>query len=450
MKNLRYIILSLAAVFGSCADKLEIEPLNTVSTDGAVATSGDVEALLVGAYWALGDGDVLGGNIQRDAELLGDDGEIAWDGTFVAPGQIWDKEMLIDNDQAEETWLDAYRAINITNTVLVNLEKVDESKRDRVEGEAKFIRGLVYFELVRTFGKTWTDGNPNQNLAVPLVLSPDETKNLTRNTVSEVYEQVILDLQDAESKLPTRNNFFATTYAASAILSRVYLMQNDYANALSAANRVINSGIYNLTTSFADAFGRTSTQSTNRNSNGNATPEDVFAIQVTSQAGVNNLQVFFDPTGRGDIPVLDDHLAIYEPGDARGAFFITSGGVRYTRKFSNVYGNVPVVRLAEMYLTRAECNTRLGSTVGDSPVDDINMLRNRANLTNIGSVDLNYILDERRRELAFEGLLIHDIKRTQRFVGTLPYNSPNLVFPIPQRERILNPGLIQNEGYVAN
>lgn len=450
MKKIRYTALLLAALFTGCADKLEVEPFNTVSTDGAVATSGDVEALLVGAYWSLGDGDLLGGNIQRDAELLGDDGEIAWDGTFVAPGQIWDKEMLIDNDQAEATWLDAYRTINITNTVLANIDKVDASKKARVEGEAKFIRGLIYFELARTFGRTWTDGNPAQNLAVPLVLTPDVTDLLTRNTVSEVYTQVIQDLTDAEANLPTRNNFFATTYSASAILSRVYLMQNNYASALTAANRVITSGQFSLTAAFADVHARTSAQGTNRNSNGNATSEDVFAVQVTSQAGVNNLQVFFDPTGRGDIPVEDAHLTLYDAGDARGSFFVTSGGIRYTRKFSNVFGNVPVVRLAEMYLTRAECNARLASAVGDSPLNDVNRLRNRATLVNIGAVDVDYILDERRRELAFEGSLIHDIKRTQRSVGALPYDAPDLVFPIPQRERILNPDLVQNEGYVAN
>ncbi len=451
MKLTKFIIISIAATLLSCGDKLEIEPLNSVGSGRALSTSADVEALLVGAYWAIGDGDVYGGNILRDAELMGDDGEVAWDGTFVAPGEIWDKNMLITNDQARETWLESYRVINMANTVLANLELVTSDKKERVEGEAKFLRGATYFELVRLFGKTWTDGSPSSNPGVPLILEPtrpeDVDVKVTRNTVAEIYTQVIDDLTDGLTLLPVRNGFFATRFSASAILSRVYLMQNDYASALTAANFVITDGGFDLTTLVADAFGKTSTQATNRSSNGNATPEDVFAVQVTSQAGVNSLWNFFDPAGRGDIPIEDAHIALYEAGDARLNLFATSGGIRYTTKFNNRFGNVSIVRLAEMYLTRAECNFRLSSAVGDTPLNDINRIRGRVTLMPLIVLTLDEILLERRKELAFEGHLLHDLKRTQRAVGALPFNSPKLVFPIPQRETLLNVDLQQNESY---
>jgi hypothetical protein len=220
-------------------------------------------------------------------------------------------------------------------------------------------------------------------------------------------------------------------------------MQNNYSAAAASANRVIGSGQFSLTSEFADAFNRTSTAVTSRTSNSNATTEDVFAMQVTSQAGVNNMWTFFDPAGRSDIPIEAAHFLLYEPGDARADFFDGD----FTLKFNNTFGNVPIVRLAEMYLTRAEANFRAGTSVGATPLDDINRIRNRAALSSIGSVTIGSILAERRTELAFEGHLIHDLKRTQRPVGVLPFNSPKLVFPIPQRERILNPDLVQNEGY---
>src|SRR5687767_559362 len=118
MKNniLRLSAVVLALFFSGCADNLEVEPQNSIDAANALKTSSDVEALLVGAYDALGNGDLYGGNLQRDSELLGDAGEIFWDGTFVAPQEIFSKSILINNDQASETWLEAYETINICNT----------------------------------------------------------------------------------------------------------------------------------------------------------------------------------------------------------------------------------------------------------------------------------------------------------------------------------------------
>ncbi len=458
MRHMKTKILSVLVIFSflvSCDDRLDIAPLNSIDAQDAVRTSADVEALLTGAYATLGDGDLYGGNILRDSELLGDDGEIFWGGTFVAPGEIWDKAMLITNDQARETWLDGYRTIDIANTVLANLDLVTADRRARVEGEARFIRGTIYFELVRLYARTWTDGNPAANPGLPLILQPTSLENVntpvTRNSVAEVYAQIITDLQTAETLLSNRNAYFATTFAASAMLSRVFLMQNNYADALAKADRVISvggsGGPYSLVPAFGDVFARNATRLANRGSNTNATSEDIFAVQVTEQAGVNNMYTFFDPNGRGDIDIESFHLSLYEAADVRRAFFRISGGLRYTLKFSNRFGNVTIIRLAEMYLTRAECNQRLASAVGATPLDDINRIRNRAGLANAASVTLDQILLERRRELAFEGHQLHDLKRTQRAVGALPFNSPALVFPIPQRERIINPSLAQNEGY---
>ena len=119
----------------------------------------------------------------------------------------------------------------------------------------------------------------------------------------------------------------------------------------------------------------------------------------------------------------------------------------YTQKFLDTFGNIIVFRLAEMYLTRAEANFRLGTAIGATPLADINAIRTRANLKPATTVTLASILKERHLELAFEGHTLYDIKRNKGNVGTLPYNSPKLILPIPQREVDVNPKLVQNEGY---
>ena len=118
-----------------------------------------------------------------------------------------------------------------------------------------------------------------------------------------------------------------------------------------------------------------------------------------------------------------------------------------TSKYTNQYGNIHVIRLAEMYLIRAEANYRLGTSLGATPLDDINTIRGRAKASALTTVTLDDILLERRRELAFEGFLIHDIKRTKGNVGSLNWNSDKLVFPIPLREMQVNNKLVQNPGY---
>ena len=453
MKNIKLQSLATIAGLGlllmSCGDRLNIEPDNTISANQAVETYDDVQALLVGAYDILGDDDLYGGIVLRDGELLGGDDEVFWDGTFVDPGEIYNKRILVNNLQVEQTWYEAYQTINITNNVLANLDVVREDEQARVEGEARFIRGTLYFELVRFYGRAWNDGDPATNLGVPIVLEPTTVINdesfVTRATVAQVYEQVLTDLEAAADLLPESNGFFATTYAAQGMLSRVYLMQGRYPEAAEAANTVIASGEYALNDNYADAF-----------ANETNTVEDIFAMQVTSQDGVNEMNRFFAPPsnlGRGDIYMLEPHLELYEEGDERLDLFYFDEDQEqtYTGKWTEQFGNVNVIRLAEMYLTRAEANFRAGTAIGATPLQDINTIRARAGLEPLTEVTLDIILRERHLELAFEGHRIHDLKRTGRPVGEFPFDSPKLVYPIPQREIDANPELQdqQNAGYEA-
>ena len=116
-------------------------------------------------------------------------------------------------------------------------------------------------------------------------------------------------------------------------------------------------------------------------------------------------------------------------------------------KWADADKNIPIVRLAEMYLTPAEGNLEAGTNHGASPLVDFNLIRNRAGLADLDSVDRNAIRNERRFELAYEGFALHDALRWKQSVGTLPYNSPRLVLPVPEREIEINPEMEQNPGY---
>lgn len=446
IKNTVPVLLAAMVIVAGCGDQLNIEPAQSIGEDVALSTSENVQATLVGAYDGLSDADVMGGNPLFEPDLLADDGGVRWVGSFEEPEQMWLKRLQVENGDVEDAWTDAYDAINIVNNVLSALDVVEESERDRVEGEALFLRGLIYFQLAELFGQPWSAGDQSSNLAVPLITEPtraiDGSAEVPRNTVADVYDFVLSDLTRAESLLPATNGFFATSNAAAAILSRVYLQQGNFAAARDAANRVITSGQFSLVPAYANAFA----QDVN-------TSEDIFAIQVTSQDGVNNMNTFYAPDefgGRGDIDILQPHLDLYEDGDERRAlFFVDEGGANRTGKWINIFGNIGIVRLAEMYLTRAEGNFEEGTSIGATPAEDVNTVRSRAGLDDLsaGEVDKDAILFERRLELAFEGQMLHDIKRTQRSVGPLTFDAPELVYPVPQREIDVNTSLEQNTGY---
>lgn len=445
-------LLLASAALSSCNKKLDIEPVNQVSNEKALQNSDDVEAALLGAYNLLGSSSqssasLYGGQIQFLSELLGDNGEIQFVGTYSYPKEFFNKNLLPQNNGVATTWTEAYRAINSVNSVLANISKVTAAKQARVEGEARFIRGALYFELVRLYAKDYSDGSPQANPGVPLVLTPTttitETSKVSRNTVAEVYAQVLTDLTTSESRIPATGSpsYAATKYAAAAMLSRVYLQQRNYPEAAAAANRVISataSGgpVYTLASSVAVEF--------NTPTN---TSEDIFALQVTAQSGINDLHTFFSESGRGgDVEVQASLLSQFEPGDARRALFDRTN--TYTLKYEQQYANVKVIRLAEMYLTRAEANFRAGTTLGATPLADVNRIRTRAGLAPLATLtSVASILKERHLELAFEGFTLADAKRTGTSVGSIPFNADRLVLPIPQRERDVNPNLAQNPGY---
>jgi len=199
------------------------------------------------------------------------------------------------------------------------------------------------------------------------------------------------------------------------------------------------------------------------------TAESIFEIQQnqqnnagTSNSGMATFYASLPGIGRADLMVDNDFWDTYPAGDLRKQewYYLGIGENaadpdnevynRYTSKWKSFYQNLPVVRLAEMYLIRAECNARLGTTVDASPEEDLAQINNpvRTGLPVISHPTLEDILYQRELELAYEGARIHDVKRLHEATGSFNWTDPKLVLPIPQRDVDASEGvLVQNPGY---
>lgn len=479
------IILALTAVgLPSCESFLDIEPQQSVS-DQAVYTSHEgVVNALNGAWERIAGPQLYAGTSIFHSDLVANQNDMNWIGTFIGYREMNWKTFSTTDGTVAAKWIRSYHAIDLINNVLANLDQVREAERDRVEGEALFIRGIMYFELVRFYALPYVKGTDNSQPGVPLVTTP--TTGITddsypsRATVAAVYQQVLSDLNTAKSRLGVvdagagANAGRATSSTAAAFLVRVHLAMEEWQLAAQEADFVIsNFGGYSaLHATPRAAF-----------NNDEYTSEDVFMIRqdANSHAGAANdgIATFFASLaglGRGDVNITSDHLERYEEGDLRAQitdnpdivviadvptmFYVgvgTDAGNIMSSKWGKYDANINVIRLAEMILSRAEANYRNGSSIGAAPLDDVNAIRQRAGVEPWTELTLEHIYEERKRELAFEGHMLHDMRRFRGSTvapsgsthegQTLQWNDDRLVLPIPQREMDVNPNLVQNPGY---
>jgi starch-binding outer membrane protein, SusD/RagB family len=395
----------LAGVVTSCEDFLDIEPQLAVSDDAIYASHDGVINALHGAWERIAGPQLYAGTSVFQSDLVANAGELNWIGTFIQYRQ-WNWKAMDPNDGfITAKWARSYQAIDLTNNILSSLAVVDEGHRARVEGEARFIRGILYFELVRFYAAPYVQGEANTHDGVPLVLTPTaaitDDDYPSRAPVNAVYQQIISDLTQAKTllgNLPATsgaNAGRATVSTTAAFLARVYMAMENWEGAANEANQVIsNLGGYSaLRSTPRDAF-----------NNDEYTSEDVFMIiqNPTSHAGSANdgITTFFASLpglGRGDVYASSAHFARFEENDLRiqitdnpaigtiadvpTMIYIGRGtdpGNPMTAKWGKHDANVPVIRLAEMILTRAEANFRNGSTIGAEPLADIMAIRNRA------------------------------------------------------------------------
>ncbi|MEO6346917.1 MAG: RagB/SusD family nutrient uptake outer membrane protein [Aquaticitalea sp.] len=441
MKKIILIVMVLMTAM-SC-NTLEVEPQNSIPAEQAFQTKDDIDRGILGAYASFQSLSYYGRTYNIFSDLSADNLSHPIDATATAYAEVDNNNILPENGSVGGIWAICYDGINVANNVIAKvptIEDMTEEERNEALAELYFIRGLNHFNLLNYFG------------AIPLKLTP--TVGVTeldapRNPVIEVYAQIIEDLTFASVYLPSGGDKTrATKYAAKAILARVFLYKKDYAQAAATATEVIEDGGYTLLDNYADVFA------------GDASSESIFEIYF-SQTERNRIAEYNFPhslNGRREVGPSESLLAAYETNDERyDASIAVEGAEAYAIKYDDLSlgaDNVIVIRLAEMYLIRAEANANLNGDI-NAIKSDINKIRQRANLNDTTATTypqlLTVIEKERRVEFAFEGQRWFDLVRTGRAIEVLPnVNSTNqTLFPIPSDEIQTNnsPGLIQNPGY---
>jgi len=429
----------------SACNVLDQESEVLILNENAITDAASAESALNGLYDALQSGSLYGGRWAMASELLANNARAA------AFQQFWaelDRGIVpTANAHVEDAYVAAYRAVVTANAILAavpDLSGMTESEKGRLTGTAHFVRGLVFFELLRRHGEFW-DQSSAFGVALPLVPAT-EIVEIPRSSVAETYTQIVSDLETAISSLSDQGDkFYASQGAAEAILARVRLYEGNYAEAERLATAVIDNGSYSLLADYNEVY-------TVENS-----AEAIFEIEFTLQdQNIWADDMYLTPP---EVAVSTDLVSFFNArGEAeRGLLFEDLGGIVRCTKYGNSPDadgeNTLVARLSEMYLIRAEALAMQGATTDALP--DLNELRNRAGMPDLSpasvsseSALVNTLLDERRAELAFEGHYWFDLVRLGQMESTLSLDAFRRILPIPQREMNITDGtMVQNPGY---
>jgi len=484
MKNITLFAIALGALLTSCSDSFFNElPPDQLTEDQFLSNKNDLEDILFDAYsrlrtaytnqYAIGDvaaDNAYNSKLNNSVDLI----------------SINESNVDPNNNVLQSIWSGSYYVIARTNLVLDNVEKLDISENDRrqLKGEAVFLRSLIYFNLIRIYGD------------VPLVLkdvsSPNEAISYKRESVDQIYNQIISDLTSVEDYLPpaysnNKNIGRATKIAVKSLLGDIFLTRKNYQKALEKFSEIVSSNEAALLDDYSQIF-----DSKNANNK-----EIIFAVQYArdldpSQGNPLVTRAWPNESvgdgllrlGQGNFLITDDLDRAFEENDKRKAMnnydFVTGYSRRYvfTRKYYDNEMTVKVesgndwiiYRYGDILLKLAESLNEVGQTA--EAFIYLDMIRRRAGLeTNIqlkeSQTEMRRALEkERRLELNCEGHRWFDLLRTGRLIevmnahfqdSTLDHHQVGtnssvseheLLFPIPLFEINLNPeNLTQNPGY---
>jgi len=462
--SLKHIPLALAAtcflVFTSCGeDFLDLAPNEALPVDGAITNTAGLEAAVIGVYSQIQNSSYYGRYMLLLPDVMSDD--VKQNASANRAAEFAQYNAASFDFIPTDMWEEIYQVVNNANTVInANLE-VGGAERDALVGEALTARALAHFDLVRLYGQTYNFTSGATHAGVPIILVFDQNNEPTRNTVAEVYAQVESDLEAAIGFLDNDGpNTRFSQAAAQGILARVKLYQNKWSEAEAMASAAISSGFATLTPS----ENYVSTWS-NKEVPG-ALMQVVF--NETDNNGSDALGGMYIETGYGDYLPAEDLTDLIPEGDVRGELFASDSvnlggefGFIRVSKFSDTQGEnaLPIIRLAEVYLIRAEARARLGSD--PEAQEDVTLIRRRGLpsadvVTATGDDLIAEILMEKRIELAFEGHRLFELTRLGQGVMRgdctapvceIPYPSDRFILPIPQAELDANPNIQQNPGF---
>jgi tetratricopeptide (TPR) repeat protein len=423
---------------------MDVEPENATTAEVAFQNQEDIEKGILGAYASFQGLSYYGRTYGIFSDLSADNLSHPADATASEYSEVDNNNILPENGSIYGIWATIYDGINVANNVISKVPTIadmSEQEKNVALAELYFIRALNHFNLMNYYG------------AIPIKTMPTvgvDNLDAPRDPVNEVYSQIINDLNFAVEYLPASGNKTrGSKYAAIALLARVYLYKKNYTQAIAMASEVIESGGYTLLPDYTSVFAN------------DQTPESIFEI-FFSETERNRIAEYNFPhslNGRREVQPSESLINAYETGDERFPASIAFEGTEaYAKKYDDLSlgaDNYIILRLAEMYLIRAEAQASLGAPNISLVQDDINIVRERANLLptyQTSITQLQRIIEkERRVEFAFEGQRWFDLVRTNRAIAVLPnVNSTNqTLFPIPSEEIQTNnsPGMTQNPGY---
>ncbi len=474
----------------ACRKALDKVPYDQVPQEYAFNTEQDFTNALRGLYNRM----IITGNSTATFaanNYLGGEDAFAW---ASSPDILADNVVIVSTGRRSqqaffqwtysantttETWRDGYQVIRLANSILENTDNLEDSEtefRSNAEGEALAVRGMAHFDLLRVYAKpvSGPQAAGGSDPGVPYVTTTDVEAMPGRHTVRDVYERVVADLEKAENLIAANNGHGRLSKAAvSGLLSRVFLYGGEWQKAKNAADRALavnnDVGAFNL----FPAIWRDETES-----------GVLFKVIITTidrvRIGVGYNQP--GPTGiRNEYAPDYNFYQSYDDGDVRKqTYFLTNDFqgfsynsiVKYPGKTGGVasVNDMKYLRVAEVLLNRAEAHHRLGMDA--EALTDLNALRSERYESYLPGMEtgqnlLDAILDERRKELAYEGHRFFDLKRlglpVQRSgsgdrsdgAGTAPLpqylnlsaGDHRFQLPIPQYEINANRSIIQNTGY---
>jgi hypothetical protein len=464
--NTKYQIMITAIlmlmIMASCKKTfLEKFPPTSLPPESALATEADLQTALMGAYAGLRASDFFGRTVPVAGDLLPDNAYVSLtnSGRYIAFNQY---TYTVADGNITGFWRGAYSAILRANNI-INSPIAANANVNQYKGEAYAIRALCYWYLVKYFAKPYTD-DPS-SFGVPLVLSYDPKALPPRNTVTEVYTQILNDLTQAYNLMTLfTNSTQFSKYAAKGLQAKVYLSMGDKANAKTAALDVINNGGFTVVSAANDStYWAGLTPRTDK-------VETLFEVSSNSTAnnGFDALANIYHQSGYGDLLCSDDLYALYSATDVRRKLLTPGvrGGLpavfvnnKYPGTFGGEISDTKILRLSDIYLIAAEA-----SLPGDEPgaLTYVNYITSRRNATAIASTGAQLfedVITERRKELAFEGDRYLDLQRLKRDINRsnnypasariIPYANFRRLFPIPQAELDVNPNVRsqQNPGW---
>lgn len=487
MKNYKVLFaagaLALMTATGCSSDFLDLAPISQQNSNNFYKTPEDMKNALTAVYGSLQYGGQYYSSLHIIGELRSDNTEITNPAAGADQQAVDDFTNVPVTSISSTTWNAHYQGIQAANILIDKIQPVamDANLKARYVGEAKFLRALMYFNLVRIYGDV--------PLVTSVISNPQEGYAYGRESADKVYELIIADLTEAEAALPFAYTGAdigrATKGAAMSLLGKVYLTRRQWSLAAEKLKQVIDAASqtrYQLRPTYAAVFGVANENNTESifevqfkgGSNGEGSP---FSNQFAPIGSGTAVVAVGNPLGQ-NIPT-NEMFQSYEAGDLRrdvsmATSYVLSGREtkhNYILKYrstpaSNLDADVNwiVLRYADVLLMYAEALNEVGFVADGPAFEFLNQIRTRAGLPNVSSTNANAALrisnqaefrlaveKERRSELAFEGHRWFDLVRTGRAIQVLAskgMQAYQALFPIPQSQIDINPALMtQNPGY---